>query len=205
MKTNLLTISFVGVFKTPQTMIQPLDAQFCKNVFHSPENTVSGFAPAGFIIRHRTLPAPLINISPEKIIIIANSQPELLGYIKALKSEIASYEYCAYGLNRDVECLDICNGDIGEWINRQFINNRLHLGQKINRCSKLNIMFDINEGEFLNIDLEPRAGIANGLFLSINHHNNYGITGFPEESELNEMYESSGKKVNEYIKILTNE
>lgn len=203
MKNNLLTISFVGVFKTPQTMIQPLNANFCRDVFHNPGSTVSGFSPAGFVVKHRTLPAPSISITPEKLIVMATSQNNLFEYINSLRTQIPEYEFIAYGLNRDIESLDISqNEDICDWMCRHFIKQQFCYGNRVNRTSKLNLLFDIDDNELVNIDMEPRVGVKNGLFLSVNHHNNYQIKGLPEQSVLSSLYRDSTEKVNKVINEL---
>lgn len=203
MKNNLLTISFVGVFRTRQTMIQPLNAEFCRSVFHNPGSTVSGFSPEGFVVKHRILPAPSISITPEKLIVMATSQNDLFEYINALRPQIPEYDFVAYGLNRDIESLDICqNEDIGDWICKHFVKPQYYLGKIINRTTKLNLLVDINDNELINVDMEPRAGIKNGLFLSINHHNNYQIKGLPKQDELSDWYSDSNEKVNKVINSL---
>ena len=203
MNNNLLTISFVGVFKTPQTMIQPLNAKFCREVFHNPGNTVSGFSPNGFVVKHRTLPAPSISITPEKLIVMATSLNDLFEYINSLRAQIPEYEFAAYGLNRDIESLGICqNEDIGDWMCRHFIKQQYYYGNRVNRTSKLNFLFDINDNELVNIDMEPRVGIRNGLFMSINHHNNYQMKGLPTQNKLNNLYYDSNEKVNRVINEL---
>lgn len=203
MDINLLTISFVGVFKTPLPMIQQLDPEFCRNIFHSPENTVSGFTPAaGFVIRLNTAPAPLINISLDKFIIVARNIDELFEYIEAIRPVVPEYEYQAYGLNRDIECLNVPTHNISIWMHEHFIQNKYKIGSRFNACSRFNLQFDVEEHEILNLDFEPRAGVANGLFVAVNHHNVYPIIGFPPLEELQKLYNSSEEKVNNYLKIV---
>lgn len=202
MDINLLTISFVGVFKTPQTMIQQLDPEFCKNIFHSPENTVSGLTPTGFMIRLSTSPIPIINISLDKFIIVARSINELLEYIEAIRSAVPEYEFQAYGLNRDLECLNIKTRNISTWMYEHFVQDRFKLGTKLNACNRFNLQFDVEENEILNLDFEPRTGYTNGLFIAVNHHNVYPTIGFPPLEELRKLYNSSEKKINKYLRVL---
>lgn len=202
MDINLLTISFVGVFKTPQAMIQQLDPEFCRNIFHSPENTISGFTPAGFVIKINTAPAPTINIASDKFIIVARSITELFEYIEAIRPIVPKYEYQAYGLNRDIECLNVPTHNISIWMHEHFIQNRFKIGSRFNACNKFNLQFDVEEHEILNLDFEPRVGVTNGLFVAVNHHNVYPINGFPPLEELRKLYDSSAVKVNNYLKIV---
>lgn len=206
MDAKKLSISFVGVFKTPQAMIPQLDTDFCKNVFHSPENTISGYTQSGFMIRMSSLQAPIINISTEKIIILARELSDLLDYVGALSKVLPEYEYQSYGLNQEIEYTNINTQNSAVWMHDKFLQDRLKLGTKFNACARINLQFDITENEFLNLDIEPRANVTNGIFIAINHHNSYPMSGLPAKGSLKELFESSDSRISGYLKtIIPNE
>ena len=203
MEVNVLSISFVGVFKVPLSMIPQLDANFCKDIFHNPDMTISGYGPAGFVVKHKILPVPSIHINPTKVVIIANNLEDLFDYIKAVSAQLPDVHFGAYGLNSEVEWRCDCNAD--EWLSSHFIKESKRIGTSFNKCTHLNLTYDISNKELLNIGLEPRVGCQNGVFASINHHNEYPICGFPKQSKLASEFERSFKTVNYHITKLTSD
>lgn len=71
-------------------------------------------------------------------------------------------------------------------------------------CGKLNLQYVISDKERLLLDFEPRNNIDNGLFLSVNHHNQYLISGFPNVDRLKELFTSSEAKLSFYLEELVN-
>lgn len=201
MTLNELTISFVGVFRTPQTMIPQLSSEFCRNIFHNPELTMSGITPVGFVVKHKLQPVPMISISTDKFVIMAKTKDELFPYIESIKTQVPVYEFGSYGLNRDFEYLGIGQSAV-DWISSRFIKERFRIGSSVNCCNRLNLMFDTGENEFLNIDIEPRVGIQDGLFLSVNHHNNCPLRGFPDRDRLQTLYDRSKQLILHKLGIL---
>lgn len=201
MTLNELTISFVGVFRTPQAMIPQLSSEFCRNIFHNPELTMSGITPIGFVVKHKLQPVPMISISSDKFVIMAKTTDELFSYIESIKAQVPVYEFGSYGLNRDFEYLGV-GQSAADWISSRFIKDRFRIGKNVNCSSRLNLMFDTGENEFLNIDVEPRVGIQDGLFLSVNHHNNCPMPGFPDRDRLRMLFNRSEQLIVQELKVL---
>lgn len=205
MDINILSVSFVGVFSTPLTMIPQLDTEFCQNVFHNPEMTISGYTPAGFLVKHKTFPVPSILINPAKIVIIANNLNDLLNLVSAVATQLENPYFASYGLNSEIEWR--CKENAEDWLNLNFIQQNKRLGKITNKCRKVNLIFDVTDKESLNIDFEPRMGVENGVFASVNHHHDYPMTGFPNQELLNNEFSNSLKVVAQHITnlVLSNE
>ena len=204
MKRNRITVSFVGVFEVPQTMIPQLDSNFCKNIFGTPESTVASITPAGFIIKHKVYSALVVAITPQKIIVGAQDLEKLEKYIVALKEKLPEYDFAAYGLNQELEWLDLPMS-ANKWMFQRFIQPKFALNDEDQVfCGKLNLQYVISDKERLLLDFEPRNNIDNGLFLSVNHHNQYLISGFPNVDRLKELFTSSEAKLSFYLEELVN-
>lgn len=204
MKRNRITVSFVGVFKVPQTMIPQLDSNFCKNIFGIPESTIASITPAGFIIKHKVYSVPAIAITPQKIIVGAQNLEDLEKYIVALKEKLPEYDFAAYGLNQELEWLNLPMS-ANRWMFQHFIQPKFVLNDKDKEfCGKLNLQYVISDKERLLLDFEPRNNVDNGLFLSVNHHNQYLISGFPNVDKLKELFARSEALLSSYLEMLVN-
>lgn len=201
MKRNQITVSFVGVFKELQRMIPQLDSEFCRNVFDDPDSTFAANIPDGFIIKHKINPVPAIAITPQKVVIVATDLNLLFNYIESIKAKLPLYDFAAYGINQEIEWLEL-ESDANRWIFDRFIRPELRIKDKKALCNKLNLQFGINESQELFIELEPRNGMSNGLFASINHHNQYAIKGFPSKTKLKDLFTLSEATVDEYLNSL---
>ena len=200
MDINILSVSFVGVFNTPLSMIPQLDSNFCKNIFHNPDMTISGYGPTGFMVKHKILPVPSILINPAKVIITANNLDDIYAYVRSISEQLPKMRFGAYGLNSEMEWRSDTNAD--EWLSSHFIKNNKRIGVSFNKCSHLNLTFDISEKELLNIGFEPRIGVSKGVFASVNHHNEYSMVGFPSQDTLKREFERSFLIVNKQISKL---
>ena len=204
MKRNRIAVSFVGVFKVPQIMIPQLDSNFCKNIFGIPESTIASITPTGFIIKHKVYSTPVVAITPQKIIVGAKDLEKLEKYIVALKEKLPEYDFAAYGLNQELEWLDLPMS-ANKWMFQRFIQPKFALnGEDQAFCGKLNLQYVISDKERLLLDFEPRNNVDNGLFLSVNHHNQYLISGFPNVDKLKELFARSEEKLSFYLGTLVN-
>lgn len=204
MKRNRIAVSFVGVFKVPQIMIPQLDSNFCKNIFGIPESTIASITPTGFIIKHKVYSTPVVAITPQKIIVGAKDLEKLEKYIVALKEKLPEYDFAAYGLNQELEWLDLPMS-ANKWMFQRFIQPKFALNDEDQAfCGKLNLQYVISDKERLLLDFEPRNNVDNGLFLSVNHHNQYLISGFPNVDKLKELFARSEEKLSFYLGTLVN-
>ena len=181
-------------------MIPQLSSDLCQNIFGDSVNTISGYTPDGFIIKHKLLPAPAIFITPLKIVVIAINKAELFKYIATIKQVLPKYEFSAYGLNADFEWLNLgCFAD--NWMCEKFLKEDFNS----HKCNKLGLVHTINTNEYLNINFEQRNGIKDGLFASLNHHYGYNRVGFPDEKELIDLFLYSEKIQQHELSILLEE
>lgn len=194
MDSNRISVSFVGVFENFLTMMPMLDGDFCKNFFQQPENTISGFGPEGFFIRTNSRPALAVVINPQKISFIATDNESLYSYIATIKQKFLEIgfenRYSALGLNYEYEWTNL-DKDSPNWLWNHFINSDLHIGDKPHTCHKLALRTVINDTNFIYTEIEPRAGIANGIFAMINHHMQQKMDSLPDRKTLASLYEQS--------------
>lgn len=200
MKQNQVSISFVGVFSAPM-QIPMLDLNFLNNFFGKAGSAFATATPMGLIVRDRESPGPAVAITPQKIIISATDLDKLVEYIKGLQSGIPKYEFAAYGLNQEIEWLEL-EKPVKEWMVDKFISSDLKDKDGSVTCGKVNLQYTINKNEQLYLDFEPRMNEDKGMFGAINHHNQYAISGFPNEERLRHLFSDSKGKVNSYLNAL---
>lgn len=191
---DIISVSFVGVFKQSQTMMPVLDNRFCKDLFHQPYETFNGVSPEGFTVALNGKAFPLLVINPQKVIFKAKTKEDLLEYVHAVKEEFArinfSSEYVAYGINWEIQWLDLPNpADI--WLWNRFIDDKIKTNSVFQTCGNISMRFGVNDTEVLNLTLEPRKGRHNGVFGSVNHHHSVSFESLPEGDELTKMIKDS--------------
>lgn len=194
MEKKRLSVSFVGVFESQLPTIPQLDEGFCRNLFQSPYSTISGFSSEGFFIRVNNNPLPAVVVNPQKIVIIAENRKLLYEYINALNDYFLCINFKvkinAFGLNYEYEWTEL-EEDSGFWLWKHFIVPDVHIGNGYQACNKLMLRLGINNNEFVNLEIEPRIGVSNGIYMSVNHHHNDTIEFLPEQRKLDSLYESS--------------
>lgn len=192
-----LSVAFVGVYNTIPQMIPGLDNKFCRHLFDNPDETVNGMSAGGYTISINNDPIPLIVINSQKIIFKSRDIDSLISYECKVKNELKRIgfnpRYSAFGINYEYEILGLdYNSDL--WISNSFIKADI-FGGKEKRCNVLSLRFDINESEIVNISFEPRQGVRNGVFVSINHHHASTLKELPDEGCLRGLYEKSLEKI----------
>lgn len=193
MERKCISISFVGVYTQP-TNIPTLDNDFCKNLFNVPSDTFYGVSPEGFVITVNNKPFPLIIIGPQRILFKAASREMLFQYIYAIKRKLSelgvNLSFNAYGVNYEYEWTELeDNSDI--WLWNHFVNPNLSIDNGYRVCNGISLRLSTNENKVMNVQVEQRAGIRNGIFASFNHHHNLLLQEFPNEDELTEIYNTS--------------
>lgn len=199
MSKKRLSVSFVGVFRNLISMLPVLDHEFCSQLFQQPQDTViSGLGPEGFFIRVANKSYPTIVINPQKIIFTAASNELLYSYIEAIKKKFQeiglNMQYIAYGLNYEYEWVDL-KVSSSQWLWKHFFNTNLSISDMPLTCNKVSLKTDINENEYIYTDIEPRAGIDNGIFAMVNHHKQLALETLPNKQELIQLYKESERLV----------
>ena len=195
MKKELVSIAFVAVYKQTQAMIPVFDNRFCRSLFGMPIETENGMTPDGYAIFINNKPIPLVIVNPQKIIFKAKDVDELLHYVEKVKEELASKnfvsEFSAYGINYEYQLFELGqNSD--SWICEKFIKTD-SLGEKEMRCNSVSLRLPVeeDESEAINLSIEPRAGMRDGVFVAINHHHQTELNELPQGNELRKMFEQS--------------
>lgn len=203
MKSNLLSIGFVGVFQSPVQVIPTLSAEFCKNLFDAPDDTFHGIGTDGFVIAQNNNHIPMVIVNTSRIMIKAPGETELSKYLEKLKKAFEdlkfSHDFLSFGINYEYQCLNL-DSNSESWLWHHFIKS-----EKNGACNSLSFRFNLNDNELLNIKLDPRAGVRNGIFISVNHHHNMLLKGLPVTTQLQQLVKPSKMEVKNVLKNLIGE
>lgn len=197
MRLEPISIAFVGVYNAILPMIPGLDNKFCRHLFDNPDETVNGMSAEGYTISINKKPFPLVVFNPQKIIFKSEDIDTLTSYVVKVKSEFKKKfftpKFSAFGINYEYQFLDLDdNADV--WISNRFLKSDT-FGGKEKKCNVISLRFDIDDSEIVNMSFEPRIGIRNGVFMSINHHHASILEELPEECVLKDLYEKSLYKI----------
>ena len=208
-KTNF-SISFVGVWEKPLTVLPNFENKFAKDLFGQPYDTFCGFTPEGFVVAIENKPFPMVVLGPTRLVVKAKDKESLLNYIEAIKPQIDSRvpgsRFSSFGINSEYQWTDM--GEIPEvWLWNHFINPDLPCLSQVQMCSKLNLRIGINETQVANVEVEPRRGIRNGIFANINHHHNEILNGLPTREKAEILIEKSVEAIesNIVLKLIEND
>jgi hypothetical protein len=207
MRHNIISYSFVFVWKKPILKIPIPDNKFCKDLFDDPYNTQVGFTPEGFIISLTSpkIPNPHILISPVKIDFLSDNFeqlkeiiPKISGSLK--KIGVGSLEISAVGVNTEHEFLDI-GVQTSKLLAEKFLLPGLATQSKnrnlIFNLTDLRFQIKETENDNYNILVQPRANQLTSLYLNINAHKQLSFSEIP--LDINSLYEQTNHKLNEVI------
>lgn len=209
MKHNIISYSFVAVWKKPIIQIPVLDNKFCKDLFDDPYNTNSGITPEGFIINLSSakIPNPSVIINNQKIVIISYDLEQVKKTITKISSELKKFNAIslnigAIGINTEHEFIEI-----GEKTTTFLANKFVIPGLKINQSHKdfilnmsdLNFQIIASSNEKFNILIQPRANQLDGIFLSINSHLQTEYENIPDENEINKLFSQTLEKLEKQV------
>lgn len=187
------------------TMVPQMDAKFCRDLFGMPYETVNGLRPDGYAIALSNRPYPMVVINPAKLIVKAHDIDSLVKYVEAVKGEIEKtnlpnfpMSLSAFGINFEKEILGLKeNAEVWMW--NRFINNSVCSDSDFHLCGKLTLRLGLEENQVANIDIEPRMGMDDGIFLNINHHHNQNLVSIPDVVQLREMIQASISMIDEQV------
>lgn len=202
MRKDCISVAFVGVFAENLSFIPALDPNFCKNLFDEPSRTICGMTPEGYVITIDKRQMPLVVISQNKICIRAKDEETVVKLCQIMSTKISEIGlktiYSAIGLNYEYQWLEL-NESAENWICKRFVKRDVFETIKLNSCQKLSLRTEISNDEFANLDIEPRVGTNDGVFVGINHHHNIRMERIPVYEELVKMYASSKKKIEKIL------
>ena len=210
MNKTSFSITFVGVWERPLSVLPNFENKFAKDLFGQPYDTFCGFTPEGFVVAIENKPFPMITLGPTRLVVKAKDKESLLNYIEAIKPEIDSrvsgFKFSSFGINSEYQWTDI--GESPEvWLWNHFINPSLSCSSQVQMCSRLNLRIGVNETQVANVEIEPRRGIRNGIFANINHHHNEMLNGLPTREDAETLIKKSIEAIENKIvlKLIENE
>lgn len=176
-----------------------------------PYETVNGLTPEGYTIAVNNKPYPMVIINPAKLIVKAQDIESLVCYVEAIKNELKRINpefkmaLSAFGINFEKEILGL--GENAEvWMWDHFINGNIAPNSDFHLCGKLTLRIGLDDNQVANVDVEPRMGVDDGVFININHHHNQNSDSIPDALQLRSLIETSIEKVNsEVVDHLFNE
>lgn len=196
MEKKDICLSYVAVWKQPMAMMPQMDGQFCRELFGMPYETVNGLTPDGYTIAVNNKPYPMVVINPAKLVVKAPGIDSLIRYVEAVRNKIKisipkfDMSLSAFGINFEKEILSL--PETAEvWMWNRFIKGNIKTYSDFHLCGKLTLRIGINENQVANIDIEPRMGVDNGIFININHHHNQESESIPSAEQLRSMVETS--------------
>jgi hypothetical protein len=205
MESNRISISFVGVYESPIPFIPQLDNKFCRDLFGRPYETTNGLTPEGYAISLANRPYPLVLINPAKIIFKASNDTDLEEYVNAFSSYISKNpdklpikKFSAFGINYELEYLKLGKrADLWMW--QHFVRADIKTPNEFHALNHLKFTLGVNEREALNFEIEPRAGVEDGIFVSCNHHHQIPMDGLPQKEELQSIIQKSQECLDEVL------
>lgn len=196
------SISFVGVWERPLAVLPNFDNRFAKDLFGQPYETFNGLTPEGYVIAIENKPFPMFTLSPNRLVIKAKDSQSLQKYLDVIKPAldrmIPFTRFAAFGINSEYQWTDI-DGSPETWLWNHFINPSIFNPSSVQMCNKLNLRIGINETQLANVEIEPRRGIRNGIFVNINHHHNQSLPGIPTGDEVKILIDNSLKVIEEFV------
>lgn len=198
MKKNRLTISFVGVYEKPMQFIPSFDNKFCRDLFGKPYETTNGLTPEGYAITITGKPSPLVLINPNKIVFKSGDDDTLALYVSKFIDKLPKTNFMAYGINYEYECLELSESS-DSWLWKHFFRNGIVTPNDFHICNHLKISLGVNDKETLNVEMEPRAGVEKGLFISCNHHHQEELSELPSKEVLSNIINKSTECINKVL------
>ena len=205
MEMKDMSLSYVAVWNQPMAMIPQLDGKFCRELFGMPYETVNGLTPDGYTIAVNNKPYPMVVISPARLIVKAQDIDSLVRYVEAVKEEMGKanipnfkMSLSAFGINFEKEILGL-NENAEVWMWKRFIKDNVKTNSDFHLCGKLTLRIGIGDNQVANVDIEPRMGIDDGIFVNINHHHNQGSDSIPSAKQLRDLVETSVVKIKSEI------
>lgn len=202
MDKNSFSVSFVGVMVKPLDVLPVMDNKFAKDLFELPYDTFNGITPEGYIIAIENKPFPMVIVNPEKLIIKAKDMDSLVVYLNKIKAEFdrmsVKFAFSSFGINSEYQWVNI--GSSAEtWLWDHFMKRTFVLDAPFHLCSKLNLRVGINDTQLVNLEIEPRRGVRDGIFANINHHHNQPLDVIPTGDYAISLISESMKIINDRI------
>lgn len=175
---NILSFSYVAVWKTLQQTLPGIDNKFAKDLFGNPYNTNTGVGPEGFFITLQgTNPQPSVLLGPQRFAIthvniddILKVYEDFLKELKRISPALSVTPISAYGINFEIEISNLGRPTSQLWLGDRFVRNGLNNVETPVICH--DIRFQVFNGDKENtlIHLQPRYNNPSNLFIIFNQH-----------------------------------
>jgi hypothetical protein len=205
MNHNIISFSFVFLWKRPIQNIPVLENKFCKDLFDDPYNTEVGFVPDGFIIslENAQIPNPHVLIGPMKVDFLSSDLKQAKNAVDKITAElnrlkVAPLEIAAVGVNTEHEFLNINETAQQYLVKRFFSGFKNTCGFPIN-MTDLRFQVKTGENNSYNLLIQPRANQPNGLYININAHRQVNGSGIPTGNDLDDLYRQTADEINSLI------
>ena len=165
---------------------------------------VQAMTPEGYLIAAKNNPYVAIVINPAKIMFKAQNVDDLVAYVesysKLIDTDGFSMNYKAFGINSEYEYSELPSST-QEWMWNRFVNPSIDISWDGKQCTRISFRFVENTDDFMNIEVAPRDGLVNGLYVSVNHHHERLGSGLPCKNDLIRLFSHSSELLeNKYFK-----
>lgn len=208
MDKKRVSVAFVGVYEQNLSFIPAFSPDFCKNLFHQPATTVFGITPDGFVITIDKRQMPLVGVAQNRISVRAQDEETLTQILTTIVEELKKsgvYLKCsAFGLNYEYQWLQM-QEPAEIWMQKRFIKRDLLKTAKLQSCQQISLRAEINATELINLTIEPRVGVNDGLYVNVNHHHILQPRDIPQPKELKDLFIQSGEQTETILAELIGE
>jgi hypothetical protein len=201
---NIISFSFVFLWKQ-YVQIPILENKFCKDLFDDPYNTETGLTPEGFLINlgNSQVPNSHVLIGPMKAIFLSNNLDQVKKVIDKIATElnrlkVAPFEITAVGVNTEHEFLNI--GETAQqYLVKRFVSGFKNINDFPVNMTDLRFQVKLDENNFYNLLIQPRANQPDGLYININAHRQQNYSGIPTGKCLDDLYNQAKEKLDKLI------
>lgn len=209
MRHNIISYSFVAVWKKPIAQIPILDNKFCLDLFGDPYNTNATLTPEGFVIKlsMAKIPNPAVIINSKRIAIISYDLNQVKETVSKVSNELKKFANIslsigAVGINTEHEFVEM-EEQSSILLAKKFVlpGIKSTSGKKKPIVNVTDLKFQIiaEENEKYNIQVQPRANLLDGLFFSINNHLQIEYDSIPEPTEVNRLFAETLKNLEDRV------
>ncbi|MDX1960724.1 MAG: hypothetical protein SFU98_19285 [Leptospiraceae bacterium] len=214
MKHGLIGCSFVGVWEKPLQAIPEFDRRFSLNLFGDPYSTTCGFTPEGYVIAKQFAPSPQpsVIISPARIQVseltitrVTEVYSQVFQELKQQFPHDMMFPFSSIGINSEHEWLEL-ESTSETILNKRFFANLLYSQSDTERILPFDVRFEwrFKDQTKLNVLLQPRAGIPNGVFAGINDDRFWSEKPLPNSELILDLFTESVANVKTKVAGLLN-
>jgi hypothetical protein len=180
MNIQILSRSYVSVWKNPRMEFPGFNQKFCLDLFDDYTTTQFGLSPDGFVIQKNTPPgtaSPRVCVGPARLLVMHDSLKNLTKVMKALYPELARWcgeregyeDIKAFAINTEIVVTGLPD-TASAWIGNRYVRPGL-AGIHAEPVDVADLRFQVKSDDFLcRVAIQPRFNDDRALFVELNDH-----------------------------------